>query len=222
MKHSIAIDGPAGAGKSTAAKALAAALGVQYLDSGALYRAMALYADRHGVAFGDEPGVTRLMAQADIAVRYENGSQRVILDGADETGKLRTERIGLGASTVSKYPAVRDAITALCRRTAADYCVVMDGRDICTNVLRDTPHKFFLTADSHVRALRRLAQLQGQGQTGDLAVIEADIIARDKQDSERAYMPLKCEADTVRIDTSALSIDEVVTQMLQKIREVEP
>lgn len=221
MRHSIAIDGPAGAGKSTAAKALAKALGVPYLDTGALYRALALYVDRHGVAFADEAGVTKLLRQADIAVRYTDAGQRVLLDGTDEAGNLRTERMGLGASTVSRYPAVRDAITVLCRKTATDYCVVMDGRDICTNVLRDTPHKFFLTASSRVRALRRLEQLQEQGQDGDLAVIEADILARDKQDSERAYMPLKCEQDTLRIDTGELTVDEVVAVMLNKIREVE-
>ncbi len=218
ITDSIAIDGPAGAGKSTVARELARRLGIHYLETGALYRALALYCDRHATAFSDEPAVTALLGRADIRVEYRGDSQRVLLDGEDCTGLLRTERIGGGASAVSRYPVVRDKITELSRAVAREYRVVMDGRDICTNVLRETPHKFFLTASSTVRAQRRLLQLEAIGQQGDFDVIRADIEARDKQDSERAYMPLICREDTLLIDTGEMSADEVVTRMLREVQ----
>lgn len=218
MKQSIGIDGPAGAGKSTVAKRIAAILGIPYLDTGAMYRAVAVAAKRHGVAFDDEEAVAALIGTIELKVRYtESGEQHMLVDGDDVTGLLRTEEIGQGASLVSRVPAVRDRLTLLQREVAHEQRVVMDGRDICTNVLPDTPYKFFVTASAQERANRRYKQLLETGQPADYDTILSDIVRRDKQDSERAYKPLYCGADTRRIDTTDMTIEEAVAAILSEV-----
>lgn len=218
MKQSIGIDGPAGAGKSTVAKRIAAILNIPYLDTGAMYRAVAVAAKRHGVAFDDEPGIAALIGTIGMQVRYtETGEQHILVDGEDVTGELRTEEISQGASLVSRVPAVRDRLTELQREVAHAQRVVMDGRDICTNVLPDTPYKFFVTASAEERANRRYKQLIESGQPAEYETILSDIIRRDKQDSERAYKPLYCGADTMRIDTTDMTIEEAVETILREV-----
>lgn len=217
MKQSIGIDGPAGAGKSTVAKRVAAILGIPYLDTGAMYRAFAVAAKRHGVDFLDEETLATLVHEVDVQVRYEDGVQHMLVDGEDVTGELRTEEISQGASLVSRVPAVRDRMTELQREVAHEQRVIMDGRDICTNVLPDTPYKFFVTASAEERANRRYKQLLESGQEADYDTILHDIIRRDKQDSERAYKPLYCGADTKRIDTTDMTIEEAVEAILSEV-----
>lgn len=219
----IAIDGPAGAGKSTIARALADKLGARYLDTGAMYRAVALLAERAGVDPGDGEAMERILPDANIAVRYDDaGVQHVYLSGEDVTGQLRTNSISMGASMVGLHMAVRRKLTELQRRVAKENDVVMDGRDITTNVLPDTPYKFYLTASVEERARRRYQQLLRRGGTDKtLEEIEREIAARDKNDMERDYMPLRRAEDAVLIDSSSLTIDEVTEQMLRLIREKE-
>lgn len=220
MKYSIAIDGPAGAGKSTVAKLAAKRLRIPYLDTGAMYRATAVACKRHGIDVTDWEAVRAFLPQLKLEVRYlDSGEQRMLADGEDITHLLRTEDISQGASLVSMIPEVRDALVELQRDVAHRQAVIMDGRDICTNVLSDTPHKFFITASAEERANRRVKQLVEQGQPADYETILADIIRRDKQDSERAYMPLVCKEDTVKIDTTNLTIDEAVEALLQGVCE---
>ena len=217
MKQSIGIDGPAGAGKSTVAKRVAKELGIPYLDTGAMYRAFAVAAKRHGVGFADEEAVAALVGTVTIGVRYKNGEQHMLVDGEDVTAFLRTEEIGQGASLVSRVPAVRDAMVEVQRAVAREQRVIMDGRDICTNVLPDTPYKFFVTASAEERANRRVKQLIESGQPADYDTILTDIIRRDRQDSERAYKPLYCGADTKRIDTTDMTIEEAVAAILKEV-----
>lgn len=219
----IAIDGPAGAGKSTIARALADKLGARYLDTGAMYRAVALLAERAGVDPGDGEAMERILPNADIAVRYDDaGVQHVYLSGEDVTDQLRTNSISMGASMVGLHMAVRRKLTELQRRVAEENDVVMDGRDITTNVLPDTPYKFYLTASVEERARRRYQQLlRRSGTDKTLEEIEREIAARDKNDMERDYMPLRRAEDAVLIDSSSLTIDEVTEQMLRLIREKE-
>ena len=217
MKQSIGIDGPAGAGKSTVAKRVAKALNIPYLDTGAMYRTVAVAAKRDGVGFTDEAALTELVGRVNIDVRYADGEQHMLLDGADVTGLLRTEEIGQGASLVSRVPAVRDRMVELQREVARAQRVIMDGRDICTNVLPETPYKFFVTASAEERANRRYMQLIESGQPADYDTIYHDILRRDKQDSERAYKPLYCGEDTKLIDTTHMTIEEAVEAVLKEV-----
>lgn len=220
MKYSIAIDGPAGAGKSTVAKIVARRLGIPYLDTGAMYRATAVACREHDVDVRDWDAVRAFLPKMQIEVRYtEAGEQRMIIDGRDVTHLLRTEEISQGASLVSMIPEVRDRLVALQREIGHRQAVIMDGRDICTNVLSDTPHKFFVTASAEERATRRVKQLVEQGQTAEYDKILADIRQRDKQDSEREYMPLVCRDDTVLIDTTDLTIEEAVQAIISEVTE---
>ncbi len=217
MKHSIAIDGPAGAGKSTVAQLVARSLDIHYLNTGAMYRALALFSKRQGADFNDEVAVTALLEQAKITVFYEGENQHTVLNGEDVTDLLRSEEISMGASTVSKYTAVRDRLSALQREIALKTPLVLEGRDIGTNVLPDSPHKFYVTASSEQRAKRRLKQLEALGQSGVYEDILADIIARDKQDTERAYKPLKQAEDAVLIDTTFLTVPEAVEAIRSRV-----
>ena len=223
MPMNIAIDGPVGAGKSSIADQVAARLNILHLDTGAMYRAVALLAERAGVDPGDGEAMERILPDADIAVRYDDaGVQHVYLSGEDVTGQLRTNSISMGASMVGLHMAVRRKLTELQRRVAEENDVVMDGRDITTNVLPDTPYKFYLTASVEERARRRYQQLLRRGGTDKtLEEIEREIAARDKNDMERDYMPLRRAEDAVLIDSSSLTIDEVTEQMLRLIREKE-
>jgi cytidylate kinase len=217
MKQSIGIDGPAGAGKSTVAKRIAKALDIPYLDTGAMYRAVAVAAKKYGIGFTDEPKLAEFVQTLDIAVRYLGSEQHMLVDGEDVTGQLRAEEISQGASLVSRVPAVRDRMVELQREVAHAQRVVMDGRDICTNVLPDTPYKFFVTASAEERANRRYKQLLEAGQEADYDTILKDIVRRDKQDSERAYKPLYCGADTKLIDTTNMTIEEATEAVLREV-----
>jgi len=218
----IAIDGPSGAGKSTLAKAAAAALNIRYLDTGAMYRAMALFAFRQGVSVTDEVGLKAILDDADIRVRYDERGQRVILCGEDVTDLLRTQELAMGASTVSAHPCVRQKLAELQREVGRAYDVVMDGRDITTNVLPHTKHKFYVTASAEVRAERRLKELRARGNMDEsYEKVLADIQQRDHNDSTRPYMPLRKTEDAMLIDTSDMTIDEALKCLLAAISEKE-
>lgn len=218
-KLNIAIDGPAGAGKSTVAKAVARELNIKYLDTGAMYRAMAMLVIRAGVDPKDEEGVSRILPDADVKVVYTEQGQRVLLSGEDVTDGLRTPEMSMGASAVSAHPCVRLKLTDLQRAVAKEYDVIMDGRDIGTNVLKDSPCKIFLTADAHERALRRYREMLEKGQEADLASIEKDIIERDYNDSHRAFMPLRQAEDAVLVDSTEMDIQEVTARILEIVKE---
>ncbi len=218
----IAIDGPSGAGKSTLAKALAQQLNIRYLDTGAMYRAMALFAIRSGVSVSDEPALKEILQDADIRVIYNERGQRVLLCGEDVTDGLRTQELAMGASTVSTHPCVRQKLAELQREVGRNYDVVMDGRDITTNVLPHTKHKFFVTASPEVRAERRLKELRARGNAEEtLDRVLADIKARDHQDSSRAYMPLRKTDDSLLIDTSEMTVEEALNTLIHAINEKE-
>ena len=218
----IAIDGPSGAGKSTLAKAAAAALNIRYLDTGAMYRAMALFAVRQGVSVTDEAGLKAILDDADIRVRYDERGQRIILCGEDVTDMLRTQELAMGASTVSAHPCVRQKLAELQREVGRAYDVVMDGRDITTNVLPHTKHKFYVTASAEVRAERRLKELRARGNMDEsYEKVLADIQQRDHNDSTRPYMPLRKTEDSLLIDTSDMTIDEALKCLLAAISEKE-
>ena len=218
----IAIDGPSGAGKSTLAKAAAAALNIRYLDTGAMYRAMALFAMRRGVSVSDEGGLKRILDDADIRVSYDERGQRVLLCGEDVTDQLRTQELAMGASTVSAHPCVRQKLAELQREVGRSYDVVMDGRDITTNVLPHTKHKFYVTASAEVRAERRLKELRARGNMDETyEKVLADIQQRDHNDSTRPYMPLRKTEDSMLIDTSDMTIGEALERLLTAISEKE-
>ena len=216
----IAIDGPSGAGKSTLANAVASALHIRYLDTGSMYRAMALFAMRRGVSVGDEAGLKTILDDADIRVIYDERGQRVLIGDEDVTDGLRTQELAMGASTVSAHPCVRQKLAELQREVGRNYDVVMDGRDITTNVLPHTKHKFFVTARPEVRAERRLKELRSRGNTQEtFEQVLADIKLRDHNDSTRAYMPLRQTEDAILIDTSDMTIDEALELLLRSIAD---
>lgn len=207
MGFNIAIDGPAGAGKSTIARKIAAKKGYIYVDTGAMYRAMALYLLREKAA---PDQINEKCEGPDITIGYENGEQVVYLNGENVNPYIRSEEVGRMASVSSPNPRVREKLTQLQQKLAADADVVMDGRDIGTCVLPGAQVKVYLTADSHERALRRYKELSDKGEACDLATIERDIIERDRQDMTREISPLMQAEDAVLIDSSHMSIDEVV------------
>lgn len=213
MAFNIAIDGPAGAGKSTIAKTLAAQMGFVYVDTGAMYRAMAYYFLQQGIAKEDEAAITAAVDGADVTIRYEEGAQQVYLNGENVTGFLRTEQVGNIASNTSVYPAVRRKLVALQQKLAETTDVIMDGRDIGTCVLPDAQVKIYLTASVETRAKRRFDELAAKGGTPDLKQIEADIEERDYRDMHREMSPLVQAKDAVLVDSSALGIDEVVAEI---------
>lgn len=206
----VAIDGPSGAGKSTVSKRLAERLGYSYIDTGAIYRAVALVAQRAGVDFSDEAGVSALVSDLPISFQWSQGENRVLLRGVDETPAIRAEAMGLGASRVSSHPRVREGLLELQRSLGREGGVVMDGRDIGTVIFPDAELKFYVVADPRERATRRFFELQAKGQEADLARISQDLAARDKQDMERAVAPLRQAPDARYLDTTGMSIDAVV------------
>lgn len=214
MGINIAIDGPAGAGKSTIAKLIAAKKGYIYVDTGAMYRAMALFLLREGVDSSDTAAIDAKCQEADITIGYEDGAQIVYLNGENVNGCIRTEEVGKMASVSSPNPNVRKKLVELQQKLAADADVVMDGRDIGTCVLPNAQVKVFLTADSHERALRRYKELTGRGEACDLAVIEKDIIERDRQDMTRELSPLKQAEDAVLVDSSHMTVEEVAETVI--------
>lgn len=211
----IVIDGPAGAGKSTIAKKIAKKLGYIYVDTGAMYRAMALYFIRAGVSADDTAAIDTGCENADISIEYRNGEQAVILNGEDVTGMLRTEEVGNMASATSVNGNVRKKLVQLQQKLAAKADVVMDGRDIGTVVLPDAEVKVFLTASSAVRAKRRYDELVAKGESPDINKIEADIIERDERDMNREISPLRQADDATLIDSSYMTIEEVVNAVVE-------
>ena len=210
MSFNVAIDGPAGAGKSTIAKKVAKELGFIYVDTGAMYRAMALFLLKNNVEKDDQETIGTKCQEADISIRYENGEQIVLLNGENVNGFIRTEEVGNMASVSSANPRLREKLVELQKKLAAEADVIMDGRDIGTCVLPNADVKVYLTASSKVRAMRRFKELEAKGLTCDLAQIEADIIERDNRDMTREHSPLKQAEDARLVDSSDMTIDEVV------------
>ena len=219
MTHNIAIDGPAGAGKSTIAKILAKELGYVYVDTGAMYRAIAVFYMDRCVAYDDEESVNSLIPEIDIRIEYKDGIQQVILNGENVTGRLRTEEVGKMASKTSAYPKVREKLVELQQNLARLTNVVMDGRDIGTKVLPDADLKIYLTASAKARAKRRYDELAQKGEKCDYDVILKDIEERDYQDMHRKESPLTKAADAVEIDSSDMSIEEVINTVKNLIKD---
>ena len=213
MAYNIAIDGPAGAGKSTIAKKLAADLGYVYVDTGAMYRAMAYYYLQNGIDAKDEKAIADACPKVDVTIQYVDGEQQVILNGENVNGVIRKEEVGNMASATSVYPVVRTKLVDLQRQLAARENVIMDGRDIGTVVLPNANVKIFLTASSKVRAQRRFDELTAKGVACNIDEIEKDIIDRDYRDMHRETSPLKQADDAVLLDSSNLDIDGVVAAM---------
>ena len=221
--YSIAIDGPAGAGKSTIAKALAKELGYHYVDTGAIYRTVAYFLDLLGVSPKDVDGVERYIDELTIGIEYdETGKQHMIMNGMDVSDDIRTQDISQKASLVSAHAVVRDMLLDMQRDVAKKHNVIMDGRDIGTVVLPKATVKIFLTASAEVRAERRTKELIAKGQKADFQQTLKDIQQRDYQDMNRPIAPLKQAKDAVLLDTSELDIDGVLTQMKKIIGEKIP
>ena len=219
MSMNIAIDGPAGAGKSTIAKRLAKKLGFIYVDTGAMYRAMAYYFLRHNIDAKDEKAIAAACPNVDVTITYENGEQQVLLNGENVNGVIRNEEVGNMASSTSVCPVVRKKLVELHCQLAKSADVIMDGRDIGTCVLPDAQVKIYLTASSATRAKRRYDELTEKGVSCDLAEIEKDIIDRDYRDMHRETSPLRQAEDAVLVDSSEMNIDEVVDAIYQVYSE---
>lgn len=211
--YNIAIDGPAGAGKSTIAKLAASELGFIYVDTGAMYRAMALFFLRQGIAKEDEKAIEEACKEIEVSIRYEDGAQQVYLNGENVSALIRTEEVSNMTSATSVYKPVRQKLLKLQRRLAATANVIMDGRDIGTCVLPDAQTKIYLTASSHVRAQRRYKELLEKGETCNLEEIEQDIIERDDRDMHREIAPLKQAEDAVFLDSSQMTVRQVVDEI---------
>lgn len=221
--YSIAIDGPAGAGKSTIAKRLAAELGYHYVDTGAIYRTVAYFFDLWGVAPKDIDGINRYIDELNIAIEYdEDGLQHMLMNGIDVTGDIRTQDIAQKASLVSAHSVVRDMLLDMHRDVAKQYNVIMDGRDIGTVVLPKANVKIFLTASPEVRAQRRTDELVAKGQKADYNKVLQEIKQRDYQDTHRPVAPLKMARDSVKVDTSEMDIDQVLAAIKKIIGEKIP
>lgn len=215
MIHNIAIDGPAGAGKSTIAKKVAKELSCVYVDTGAMYRAMALYLLRQKVSKENTSEIGTTCQNADITIEYQDGVQIVLLNGENVNEFLRTEEVGNMASVSSAIPEVRQKLLNLQRKLAATMSVVMDGRDIGTTILPDAEVKIYLTASSLTRARRRYLELQEKGIDCNLEEIQKDIEERDERDMNRTVSPLKQAEDAVLVDSSDMTIEQVVSHILE-------
>ena len=214
MSYNIAIDGPAGAGKSTIARRVAKEKKFIYIDTGAMYRATAYYFFRHGLSPEKEADVEQACSQIEISIQYEQGEQIVLLNGENVNSYLRTEEVGNGASVVAALPRVRQMLLDTQRKLAKENDCVMDGRDIGTCVLPEADCKIYLTASARTRAKRRFDELSAKGEICNLEQIERDILERDKRDMEREISPLKKAEDAHLVDSSELTIDEVTEKIL--------
>lgn len=222
MGYNVAVDGPAGAGKSTIAKKVAKDLGFIYVDTGAMYRSMALLCIENNIDKDDEAAVVATCSKADITIAYENEEQQVYLNGRNVNGLIRTEEVGNTASKVSVYPKVREKLVELQMKLAKSSDIIMDGRDIGTCVLPNADVKIYLTAGSRVRALRRYNELTAKGVECNLDEIEKDIIERDERDMNREVSPLRKADDAILVDSSDMTIEEVVNaikDIINKDRE---
>ena len=217
--YNIAIDGPAGAGKSTIAKMAAKKLDFIYVDTGAMYRAMALYFLRREIDAKDEKKIAEACEHINVTIAYQEGEQQVLLNGENVNAFIRTEEVSMMTSNTSKYPAVREKLLYLQRELAAANNVIMDGRVIGTCVLPDAELKIYLTASASERAKRRYLEQKERGVESDLAQIERDIIARDEQDMNREIAPLKQAEDAIYLDTSDMTIEEVVTKIVSLVQK---
>ena len=218
MSINVAIDGPAGAGKSTIARNLAQNLGYIYVDTGAMYRAMTLYMLEHHIDTEDEKAVADACPDIEIKISYEKGEQCVYLNGVNVNGRIRTEEVSRMTSRVSALPVVREKLLDLQRSLAASENVIMDGRDIGTNVFPDAQYKFYLTADAEERARRRWKELKEKGQDVELSQILQDIHQRDYADTHRELNPLMQAEDAELVDSTSMTIDEVVKTLVDKIQ----
>lgn len=215
----IAIDGPAGAGKSTIAKRIAEIMHLTYVDTGAMYRALGLKAVRNGIDPGDAEAVAPMLTDTTVTFIKINGEQHVVLDGEDVNELIRTEEISHAASVISTLPEVRRKLVDLQREIARSTDTVMDGRDIGTVVLPNTPYKFYVTASAEVRAKRRFVEYQKKGILGDMTYEDVlnEVKARDERDMNREFSPLRPAENAVIIDTSEMSIDEAVDAVIEDI-----
>ncbi len=219
---SVAIDGPAAAGKSSAAKTVAKRLGLLYLDTGSMYRALGYKAAALGMDPGNESQVLPMLENTKLVVAYKDGDQRLFIDGEDITDKIRTAECGLHASAISAIPAVRERLVAQQKEIAKGNNVVMDGRDIGTVVLPDAPYKFYITASAKTRAQRRNEELVEKGVPAkSIEELEQEIIKRDYDDSHRVHSPLKQAEDAHLIDTTDMTLEQVVAVILEIIEEGE-
>ena len=220
---SVAIDGPAGAGKSTIARRLAKELGYYYVDTGAIYRTVAYFFDLWGVAPKDIDGIARYIDELNVGIEYdENGLQHMIMNGMDVTDDIRTQDISQKASLISAHAIVREMLLDMQRDVAKRHNVIMDGRDIGTVVLPKANVKIFLTASAEVRAQRRTDELKAKGEKADYARILKEIQQRDYQDTHREVAPLKLARDSIKVDTSDLDIDGVIAELKRIIGEKIP
>ena len=215
----IALDGPAGAGKSTVAKAIAKKLGIVYLDTGAMYRAVALFMLEHGIAPENIPAVEKALENVELSIKYDDGVQKIYLCGQDVSDAIRENRISAAASSFSAIPAVRVFLVQMQRRLAEKNDCVLDGRDIGTFVLPNADFKFYLTADAAERAKRRAAELEARGEPADEEKIQKEIEVRDYADSHREFAPLRQAEDALLVDSTHLSAKQVTDFIINKIKE---
>ena len=213
MGYNVAVDGPAGAGKSTIAKLVAKEKGYIYVDTGAMYRGLAIHFLKKGISPEDKEAVAKACIDADVSIVYENGVQQVYLNGENITGMLRTEEVGNMASKTSAIPAVREKLLELQKTLAREKDVIMDGRDIGTNILPNADVKIYLTASVETRANRRYDELASTGESCDFDEIARDIKERDERDMTREIAPLKKAEDAILVDSSDMTIDEVVSKI---------
>lgn len=218
-RFAIAVDGPAGSGKSTVAKAVARKLGIIYVDTGAMYRTVALYCAQKCIPWEEEANVVASLADMKMKIVPEEGGQRIFLQEEDVTTAIRSAEIGKGASTVAAYPQVREAMVALQQEMAKEHSVIMDGRDIGTVVLPDAEVKVYLDAGVEERARRRVGELEAKGEAADLEEIKKMIIERDYNDMHREHSPLKKADDAISLDSTGMSIEEVQQAILNIVAE---
>ena len=219
MRLNVGIDGPVGAGKSTVADAVAAKLGILHLDTGAMYRALGLTALRRNMDVQDEPAIVALCNSLNFAVTHEADGQHTFVEGEDVTGLIRTQEVGMAASTVSRYADVRKAMVRLQQKLASETDMLLDGRDICTTVLPNATAKIYLTASAEERARRRFLELQKKNSSETFEQVLEEVIKRDEQDMNRPVEPLRQAEDAVLVDSTNLTFDEVVDTILKIVEE---
>ena len=219
MRLNVGIDGPVGAGKSTVADAVAAKLGILHLDTGAMYRALGLTALRRNMDVQDEQAIVALCNSLNFAVTHEADGQHTFVEGEDVTGLIRTQEVGMAASTVSRYADVRKAMVRLQQKLASETDMLLDGRDICTTVLPNATAKIYLTASAEERARRRFLELQKKNISETFEQVLEEVIKRDEQDMNRPVEPLRQAEDAVLVDSTNLTFDEVVDTILKIVEE---